>query len=63
MKVPDILLSGNHEQIKAWRSQKMLERTAERRNTGKSIKFRDNWPIKDVFYENFSDDFNNYPDW
>ena len=63
MRVPDILLSGNHEQIKAWRSQKMLERTAERRNTGKSIKFRYNWPIKDVFYENFSNDFNNYPDW
>ena len=32
MKVPDILVSGNHEEIKLWRKQKMLERTLERRN-------------------------------
>ena len=31
MKVPDILLSGNHEEIKSWREQKMLERTMDRR--------------------------------
>ncbi len=31
MKVPDILLSGDHEQIKLWRKQKSLERTLERR--------------------------------
>ena len=31
MKVPDILLSGNHEEIKSWREQKMLERTVDRR--------------------------------
>ena len=31
MKVPDILLSGNHEAIKTWREQKMLERTTNRR--------------------------------
>ena len=32
MKVPDILVSGNHEEIKLWRSQKSFERTLERRN-------------------------------
>ena len=32
MKVPDILVSGNHEEIKSWRKQQMLERTLERRN-------------------------------
>ena len=31
MKVPDILLSGNHEEIKSWREQKMVERTKDRR--------------------------------
>ena len=31
MKVPDILVSGNHEEIKLWRKQKSLERTLERR--------------------------------
>ena len=31
MKVPDILLSGNHEEIKSWREQKMVERTQDRR--------------------------------
>ena len=31
MKVPDILVSGNHEEIKLWRKQKSLERTRERR--------------------------------
>ena len=32
MKVPDILLSGNHEEIKSWREKKMFERTLDRRN-------------------------------
>ena len=32
MKVPDILVSGNHEEIKLWREQKSFERTLERRN-------------------------------
>ena len=31
MEVPDILLSGNHEKIRSWREQKMLERTKNRR--------------------------------
>ena len=32
MKVPDILVSGNHREIKIWRMQKSLERTLHRRN-------------------------------
>jgi len=32
MKVPDILLSGNHEEIKIWRKEQMLKRTKERRS-------------------------------
>ncbi len=32
MKVPDVLLSGNHEEIKIWRDEKKLERTVARRN-------------------------------
>lgn len=31
MKVPDILLSGNHAKIEAWRAEKSRERTAENR--------------------------------
>ena len=32
MKVPKILVSGHHQEIKLWRAQKKLERTLERRN-------------------------------
>ena len=31
MKVPDILLSGNHDEIKSWRKEQRLKRTTERR--------------------------------
>lgn len=31
MKVPDVLLSGNHQAIAAWRREQSLERTRERR--------------------------------
>ena len=31
MKVPDILKSGNHEEIRLWREKKMFERTKNRR--------------------------------
>jgi len=31
MQVPEILVSGNHKEIKLWREQKMLERTMDRR--------------------------------
>jgi len=32
MQVPDILVSGNHEEIKSWRRRKSIERTLERRS-------------------------------
>ena len=32
MKVPDVLVSGNHEEIKLWREEKSFERTLQRRN-------------------------------
>ena len=31
MKVPDVLLSGNHKKIEEWRKKKAIERTKERR--------------------------------
>ena len=31
MKVPDVLLSGHHENIRKWRYEKQLEKTHERR--------------------------------
>ena len=31
MKVPDILVSGNHQEIKIWRKEQMLKRTFQRR--------------------------------
>ncbi|OGQ48064.1 MAG: tRNA (guanosine(37)-N1)-methyltransferase TrmD [Deltaproteobacteria bacterium RIFCSPLOWO2_02_FULL_47_10] len=30
-KIPDVLLSGNHKEIKAWRKEQSLKRTAKRR--------------------------------
>ena len=31
MKVPDVLMSGNHKEIEFWREEQMLKRTLERR--------------------------------
>jgi tRNA (guanine37-N1)-methyltransferase len=31
-KVPEVLLSGNHEMIRRWRHQQSLARTSERRS-------------------------------
>jgi tRNA (guanine37-N1)-methyltransferase len=31
MKVPDVLMSGNHEEIARWRQEQKIERTRERR--------------------------------
>ena len=32
MKVPDVLISGNHKEIQLWRKKKMMERTLDRRS-------------------------------
>ena len=70
MKVPDILVSGNHEEIKSWRKKKSIERTLERRRDlisnetykklSQSKRIKDSNQIKKfkIFNEN---DF--YPDW
>ena len=59
MKVPDVLVSGNHEEIKLWRRGKSIERTFNRRsdllkdeNYKKSLKI--NRTIKE---------YETYPDW
>jgi tRNA (guanine37-N1)-methyltransferase len=31
LRVPDVLLSGNHQEIRRWRKQEALGRTLERR--------------------------------
>ncbi len=71
MKVPDILVSGNHEAIRLWREQKSLERTSERREDllinkdnrnyqGGKLKTKDPNGIYQfpIFYE-----CETYPDW
>ena len=71
MKVPEILVSGHHQDIKLWRSKKKLERTLERRNDLVSQencqqfsqeKISQNYAKEDV---QFCKDFGNgnYPDW
>jgi len=58
-KVPEVLLSGNHKEIKSWREEQMLKRTFDRRDDlilRKSFKtFFDTGMIEI--------DFNLYPDW
>ena len=48
MKVPDILLSGDHQAIKSWREKKMLERTIVRRNDLISNEFNNNSQKSDL---------------
>ena len=31
MKVPEVLISGNHKEIEIWRKKQMLERTKKKR--------------------------------
>ena len=45
--VPDILLSGNHEQIADWRRQQSLERTKARRLKDKPNSLNPNNPDKE----------------
>jgi len=41
MKVPDVLISGNHKEIKFWREEQMLKRTFKRRQDLIKSEFRD----------------------
>ncbi len=71
MKVPDILVSGNHEEIKLWRKQKMLERTFDRRNdliSNEDFKKlpkskRINEDANKVMKFRKVNEYDNYPDW
>ncbi len=59
MKVPDILVSGNHEEIKLWRRQKSIERTLERRSDLISNEnYKKSIQSKIIIKEN-----DIYPDW
>ena len=71
MKVPDILVSGNHEEIKRWRKEKSIERTFLKRNdlisdedynklsNSKNLKKES----KKLTKFSVVTEFNNYPDW
>ncbi len=68
MKVPDILLSGNHQEIRSWRRNQMIRRTIKRRkdlfDKKSSEKFYEVSRFenpKRKFFE--SDEFINYPNW
>ena len=71
MKVPDILVSGNHEEIKSWRRQKSIERTLERRselisneNYKKSSQSKKIIKEYDQFMKpRIGNEYDNYPDW
>ena len=71
MKVPDILVSGNHEEIKTWRKQKSIERTIERRiDLISDENFNNSLEIKAIIkesnqFEELRIDNENciYPDW
>ena len=71
MKVPDILVSGNHEEIKTWRKQKSIERTIERRiDLISDENFNNSLEIKAIIkdsnqFEELKIDNENciYPDW
>ena len=71
MKVPDILVSGNHEEIKSWRKQKSIEKTLQRGNyliseespaissISKIVKKEPNELIKYLMEHEYED----YPNW
>ena len=71
MKVPDILLSGNHKEIKLWREQKMIERTLDRRNDlisdeeyKKLLKSnRKNQDSKETMQLHIGNEYDLYPNW
>jgi len=71
MKVPDILVSGNHEEIKSWRREKSIERTLERRSdlisNGNYKKSPQNKRIlketNQLMKFRIGSKYDNYPDW
>ena len=68
MKVPDILVSGNHEEIKLWRKTKMYERTLLKRNDlikrESSLDFHQrNTDSNDNLKFYLQEENEKYPDW
>ncbi len=71
MKVPDILVSGNHKEINSWRRQKSIERTLERRSdliSNENYKKRSQSMRIDKNFNQFmnvqiGNDHHYYPDW
>jgi len=71
MKVPDILVSGNHEEIKLWRRQKSIERTLERRiDLISNDKYKQSSQSRRITNESnqimkfkIGNEYENYPDW
>ena len=59
MKVPNILLSGNHQKIKSWRKSQMFRRTYDRRSDLIISNKLLNLNIKN-FFDNSQD---HYPNW
>ena len=71
MKVPDVLVSGNHEEIKSWRKQKSIERTFDRRSDlilhqkNKKLsqsKITEKESNKSIKFR-INNEYDNYPDW
>ena len=67
MKVPDILVSGNHKEIEFWRKEKMIERTMERRKDliDEEMFREQKYIINRDILRNYKAGYkeNNYPDW
>tara|TARA_Y100000589_G_scaffold312119_1_gene332119 strand:+ start:73 stop:855 length:783 start_codon:yes stop_codon:yes gene_type:complete len=71
MQVPDILLSGNHKEIKYWRKEQMIKRTIKRRNDlisqEKCNNSQENKIMNGVFKNEMKfpsvNEYDNYPDW
>ena len=68
MKVPDVLLSGNHQEIRSWRQNQMIERTINRRKDLLDKKSSGNPSEVSKFDNNKRklldlDEFINYPNW
>jgi len=71
MKVPDILVSGNHEEIKSWRRRKSFERTLERRSDLISNENYKKYPQSKRIIKEFNqfmkfrigNEYDIYPDW
>ena len=67
MKVPNILVSGNHKEIELWRKEKMMERTMARRKDliYEELAKKDKSITNKEFFKKYKSGLedNNYPDW